>query len=658
MQRFYKFLLPVILTFIISGNSMGQDFMPKLDPIKSIQKDTGNFYFKEIWIQSKDINKNDAGGYLKRATDKMDLGFFREALPDIDKSIGIDSTIGYSYFLKGVINLKYDSSALALAAFKKAIALKDDNPYCFLYSAQIYGNMGKFHESDSLYNRALKINDKLYEGYFGLGNLNVMNGNFRVAEKNYKKAIDLKPEIPYAYINMALINIYENMDINKCLKYLQKALEADPTISPAYFLKGHLELMQGKKTAALQDWSKAVELDSLNNLYRITLAFLYINEKKFREGAEHLIRLVGTSDAKDYTSDLKMSPDDQRTSDFLNQMQTYSRFSDQLSSFEKEVVLTALCSFYLERYNAAESYYETLLANPSESAGLIYYLRGFNLEYLQKQNLAVGYYNLAISSKNFPEEAFLRRGIAFFDRAMYQEAINSFSQYIAKHYCTRHVFRARANAYVKLAKYDSAIIDYTSFIKIDSTQLNIYIARALCYKSLENYNSAIDDYTYIVKHDRYDDESAGLLAVCMYLKGDTLGALNQLNNTNEKLSYLSETGYYLRGTIYLLKKQYDSAISDYNKVILMNPRNADALIYRGLAYYSIGKYTISKVDLKAALKINSDDVTALYTLGLVCIKINDYPAAWDNLHKADLLGHPLAKRAINVYLKDYHPPKS
>jgi tetratricopeptide (TPR) repeat protein len=348
-----------------------------------------------------------------------------------------------------------------------------------------------------------------------------------------------------------------------------------------------------------------------------------------------------------------MSPEAQRTSDFLNQILIYNRYSNLLSHFEKEVVLTALCSFYLERYKITESYYEILLSNPSSAPGLIHFLRGFNLEYLNRATDAVNSYDSSINTNSFPDEVFLRKGIAQFDQSDYQKAIRSFSSFIERNHSTRHALRARANAFVRIAKYDSAIIDYTSFIKLDSSQLDIYTARALCFKTLENYSAAIADYSYIVKRNFYDVESVGLLSVCMYLSGDTIGAYNQLNKTFNDLRYLSETGYYLRGTINLLKKQYDTAVQDFNKVILLNPQNIDALIYRGLANYSLEQYTLSKSDLQSAIKLDKDEVTALYTLGLVNIKLNDLEGAYDNLHKAELLGHPLAKRAINAYLKNY-----
>ena len=43
--------------------------------------------------------------------------------------------------------------------------------------------------------------------------------------------------------------------------------------------------------------------------------------------------------------------------------------------------------------------------------------------------------------------------------------------------------------------------------------------------------------------------------------------------------------YYNRGTSYDEKKDYDKAISDYDKVVKLNPKEENAYFRRGLVYY-------------------------------------------------------------------------
>ncbi len=97
------------LSLLVTLNSFAQDFLPGINQIGIIQSDTNNYYFKEIWIHSKDINRDDPSGFLRRASDKVELGYNKEALEDVRKAIAIDSTISHSYTLMGLILLRSDS---------------------------------------------------------------------------------------------------------------------------------------------------------------------------------------------------------------------------------------------------------------------------------------------------------------------------------------------------------------------------------------------------------------------------------------------------------------------------------------------------------------------------------------------------------------------
>jgi tetratricopeptide (TPR) repeat protein len=101
--------------------------------------------------------------------------------------------------------------------------------------------------------------------------------------------------------------------------------------------------------------------------------------------------------------------------------------------------------------------------------------------------------------------------------------------------------------------------------------------------------------------------------------------------------------------------KYDTAIVDFNEVLNINPKHIDAFIFRGLCYFSKGDLTHAKSDLSSAIKLNNNDMTALYTRGIINIKLNNLKEAYEDLTKAETIGHPLSARAIKVYLKDYRP---
>jgi len=62
--------------------------------------------------------------------------------------------------------------------------------------------------------------------------------------------------------------------------------------------------------------------------------------------------------------------------------------------------------------------------------------------------------------------------------------------------------------------------------------------------------------------------------------------------------------YYKQGSDYLIRGQYDQAISDLNKALEINPRYAEAYSNRGLAYTGKVQYDQAILDLNKAIETN------------------------------------------------------
>jgi len=647
--------LNLFICLLISGRTYAQEFLPKFDQYKSFRKDSDNYYFKEIWIKSKDISINDPSGYLTRASKKIELGYLKEALSDVNSTIQIDSAIGHSYFLKGFIMLKSDSIKSAESCFKKSIDLKDTNIYNYYYLAEIYANQRIFNKADSLYNIAIRMDDKFVDAYFGLANLYAMRYPFDKAEAYYKKVIKLKPDFSLAYFNMAIMYSFNNHA--NAIKNLNKTIELTPEFAPAYYVRGHLEKDFNEISATFKDWKKAVELDPDNNMYRVSLGVLNILNRNYETGFYEISKTITGIGSKDLFTYYEQSPIEKRSNDFASQIITFNKYSEQLSKQERGEIINAICFFFLGKFKNAEDIYADMV-NSYSAPGLIYYLRGFNLEYLQKADLSIESYGNAVRQKQFPAEAYLRKGIALNFLGRNKDAISTLKLFINNNDSSRLGHRSLASAYINSEKYDSSIFELTKLIKHDSTEFDIWLDRAFCFKKLERFADAIKDCEHILKYKPLNTETISFMAECKYSSGDTLGTYNFLNEIYGRLHFLNEECHVLRGSINLYYTKYDSAIVDFNKVIRFNPEHVEALIYRGLCYYCKEDFVQAKADFTSAIAIRKNDVTALYTRGLINIKLNKLNEAYSDLVKADSFGHPLAKRAILIYLKNFKAPET
>ena len=521
-----------------------------------------------------------------------------------------------------------------------------------MYAAQVYTILGKLETADSLLHRAVELDGSFINGYFGLGNLNMMKRNYRVAEENYKKVLNLNPAFSLAYFNLAIM--YSTTDPAEAKRNLEKTIGLSPKFAHAYYVLGYLEMQQGKNNAALHNWTRAVELDPQNILYNVVLGLININTSNQDDGFNEIIKVMGNPQIRSFIEVFQKMFNDKHASDFLYLALTYYENSGSLTYNENQELRKALCYFYQGKYSAADRIFKEQ-AGISSSPGLIFYLQGFNYEYFQKPELSLISYNASIKQSAFPSEAYLRQGIIFHLQGKFREAIKPLSLYTVINDSSKVAFLLKGSAFLNISEFDSAICSFNNFLKLDSNQLDGYFNRACCFKQKEMYMEAGNDFDHVIRYRIFDLESIELLAECKYSSGDTTGALTLLDESFLKFHVLNENGFYLRGTINLWQMQYDSAIFNFNQVVRFQNHHDDVLTMRGLAYYCKADYKNAKTDLNSAINFNPNDLTAIFTLGMVNLKLNEFDDAYFNLKKAQSLGHPLAGKSLILYLKDYKP---
>ena len=96
------------------------------------------------------------------------------------------------------------------------------------------------------------------------------------------------------------------------------------------------------------------------------------------------------------------------------------------------------------------------------------------------------------------------------------------------------------------------------------------------------------------------------------LWGNNLALWNDVLN-NHKVAF----AYNIRGIGYAEKGQYQMAIGDYNKALIMDPEYAEALNNRGIAYGASGNYERSFRDFDRALQLKPLFADAYYNRGMI-----------------------------------------
>ncbi|HEX8532412.1 MAG TPA: tetratricopeptide repeat protein, partial [Cytophagales bacterium] len=91
------------------------------------------------------------------------------------------------------------------------------------------------------------------------------------------------------------------------------------------------------------------------------------------------------------------------------------------------------------------------------------------------------------------------------------------------------------------------------------------------------------------------------------------------------------------------------ALLDYDKAILLNPRNPDYYYNRGTVKVRLTDFEGGVADFRQSVQINSRYAKGYYSLGMAQIVQKQPENGCRNLAQADRLGYPEAKEAIQTY---------
>jgi tetratricopeptide (TPR) repeat protein len=123
--------------------------------------------------------------------------------------------------------------------------------------------------------------------------------------------------------------------------------------------------------------------------------------------------------------------------------------------------------------------------------------------------------------------------------------------------------------------------------------------------------------------------------------GDYNSAIKQFTITieeDEKESYLSTDAYLMRASALIQLNSFQIAIDDYS-IIINNEKNQELLstayIGRGGVYGYLNDFTKGINDFNRALKINPNDVDAIYNLARLYIQKKDYKEGLAALYLAE-----------------------
>lgn len=238
---------------------------------------------------------------------------------------------------------------------------------------------GKSDEAIQQLNELLKLDPKIVDGYFLLGNEYFRAAHYEEAVDAFKKALELKPDYDFAVINLA--NTYRKMgkiddallgfeyflkknpdnvqvlgrigelqlarnDPDEAMVYFDRALKVDPKTSWIYNSKGAALLQKHQIQEAESSFRKALELNPKINMVHFNLAQIFEMRGSDAEAQQ------------EYLKELEIAPKNYKASFNLGRSYLKSgKSSEAINYFQKAISDSP--DFGLGYLYLAQAYLET-----------------------------------------------------------------------------------------------------------------------------------------------------------------------------------------------------------------------------------------------------------------------------------------------------------
>ena len=269
-------------------------------------------------------------------------------------------------------------------------------------------------------------------------------------------------------------------------------------------------------------------------------------------------------------------------------------------------------------------------------------------------------------------EEYLRRGVAYYSRSNFDQAISDFNKAIKVKPDLAQGYLNRGLAYINRGNTEQAFVDYAKALELNPQFDEAYSVRGLAHASRLKFDEAILDYGKAIEvNPQY--VQAYLNRGFLYVnKGEQEKAIADFNKII-KINASVPAVYYLRGIAYANKGNLQQAISDYTKAIELEPKYVEAYANRALAYIykgnleqqkidpnspkafvNIGPTYNNKLDLERAVadctkavEINPKYAEGYIVRSRIYLMEEKYDLAWADVHKAEELGAKVSPEVLD-----------
>ena len=435
-----------------------------------------------------------------------------------------------------------------------------------------------------------------------------------------------------------------------------------------YQLRGLATALEEKHYCAIEDFNKALELDSTLIVSRINLGNLYVIFNEYEKALEQY-KSVLSSKSDSFDANFGYAVVRSNTNEVREAIKYFSICAKQKPNYAKTFLNRGKCYHSIANYKRAKrDFSKAIELNPDYAEA--YVSRGSLFKELGDFCLALDDYTSALGSDSNYVNAYHLIGDLYMDWSDLDFAFDYYTKAIEMNPNIDYSYQNRGVVAMKLNKDSVAKSDFERAMKLNVRSTLPYENRAVFYSrkkrnflALKDLNTAIDiDPT---NPDIFTKRGTVLLNLkdheCSlenYQKALELGAKTSSRNLHVAIGYYNFDKYelalpyineavtlkpnscevnFFQGLIQNALKDYKAANISFTNTLKYCPEDDQALALRALNYKSkLSKYSLAIKDYRRLQSLKPNEIYPLFFQGYCYMKINNLVKARKFIHQAEL----------------------
>ena len=411
-------------------------------------------------------------------------------------------------------------------------------------------SISKLDEATLCYDEALKIYKNIPEAFFIKGKILFAKQKFSEAITQFHNTLELEPE-----------NIDAKYHIGKSLMRLGNISDAIEILESIVANKDHIESL-------------------------MLLGKIFVTEKKFQRAISYIDRL------------LEISPNNiEARFTIAKSYENIKNINEAIKHFEKILSINpnhveanlSLGKIYrnIENTNNALYYFDKILdisPNHAEASK-------FKIELLEKNgniDEAINFCNNLIETSPNPSEYILKKGILLFNNSKTEEALIIFNEILEKVKTSNIALFYKAKIFSQKQQQQEALLCLEIILKAEPQNLNALKEALNVSINIGKYEIALEYANQLLREFKSEsilEKKALLLSVLGKHEesGQTLIEIIKKNDHNYK-------AMYELGKTHLILNNFEKAVDFFDASLKKKPFNANALLKKSLALFSLQRY--------------------------------------------------------------------